>query len=790
MAYDGYKSIYNKTSKDSSGTPPEKPPLGMKNQPSAPDPKGKGFTPGFKFTLTVAILGAFIALGLLGGIFIAYMQEVPEVADLKNYKPNMSTAVYDEKGGMISQLYDEQRTVVRLTDIPVNLQNAVIAKEDPRFFQHSGFDIKGIFRAMVNNLVHGKIVEGASTITQQLARNLFLNREKTFTRKIKEAILALQIEKYYTKKEKIELYCNQVYFGNSAYGVEAAARTYFGKHIYELTLPECAMLAALPQAPSQFNPYRHPDIALEKRNIVLDKMAERGYITEAERDASKASPIALSKLEVKNAPYFVEYVRQQLEATYGSSIIYKGGLRVNTTLNGAMQNTAQEIFNFRIKDIQDKIERSRGKKLDAPLQGAMLAMEPSTGKIFVMIGGVDYSKSEFNRSVQALRQTGSSFKPIVYTSAIASGFRVSDVIMDSPIVFKNTDGTDWKPENFSGKFGGPMILLNGLTYSKNIVTVKLLSKIGTGTVKKYARAMGITSPLANDLTLGLGSSSLSLMEMVTAFCPLANGGSKVTPMSIMNVKDSNGKDLEVNTPRIEQAIPDTTAFIMTYMLENVVNKGTGKTVRNMGFTGPCAGKTGTTNDFTDAWYIGYTPDLVVGIWIGFDNKQSMGKNMVGGTIAAPIWAEFMLNAAPNNTKEFPVPDNIIFKKICMKSGLLATAACTDANTVDAPFIEGTEPTKPCNYHTAVNASNFLSEDMDSSAAASDDWDEEEPAGGAKAPASKVSKPAEESDDENSRVIIQNDKKGGAKKAAVPAPMPVTQKAKPAAEEEDSGYGGF
>ncbi len=783
VAFDGYKSIYNKTSKDSSGPPAGKLPGGFKNQASSPAPKGKGFTPGFKFTLTIAILGAFIGLGLLGGIFIAYMQEVPEVADLKNYKPNMSTAVYDEKGGMITQLYDEQRTVVRLADIPVNLQNAVISKEDPRFFQHSGFDIKGIFRATINNVIHGKIVEGASTITQQLARNLFLNREKTFTRKIKEAILALQIEKYYTKKEIIELYCNQIYFGNSAYGVEAAARTYFGKHIYELTLPECAMLAALPQSPSGSNPYKHPEIALEKRNIVLDKMAERGYITEQERDASKASPIALSKLEVKNAPYFVEYVRQQLETTYGSSIIYKGGLRVNTTLNGAMQNTAQEIFNFRIKDLQDRIERNRGKKLDAPLQGAMLAMEPSTGKIFVMIGGVDYSKSEFNRSVQALRQTGSSFKPIVYTSAIASGFRVSDVIMDSPIVYKNVDGTDWKPENFSGKFGGPMILLNGLTYSKNIVTVKLLSKIGTGTVKKYARAMGITSPLTSDLTLGLGSSSLSLMEMVTAFCPLANGGSKVTPMSILNVKDSNGKDLEVNTPRIEQAIPDTTAYIMTYMLENVVNKGTGKTVRNMGFSGPCAGKTGTTNDFTDAWYIGYTPDLVVGIWIGFDNKQSMGKNMVGGTIAAPIWAEFMLNTASSSTKEFPVPDNIIFKKICTKSGLLATAACTGANTVDAPFIEGTEPTKPCNYHTAVNASNFLSEDMESSAAASDDWDEEETSGGVKtAPPAKSVKISDDSNDEQSRVIIQKD---GKKAAPAPTPAP-----KPAAAEDEGGYNGF
>jgi len=748
--------------------------------PIPPSPKKLGLIPGVQFTLIAVILGSFIGAGLLIGVFLAYMQEIPEVADLKNYKPNMSTAVYDDSGAMVSQLYDEQRTIVRLTDIPINLQNAVIAKEDPHFFQHGGFDIKAIFRALINNTLHGKIVEGASTITQQLARNLFLNREKTFTRKIKEAVLALQIEKYYTKKEIIELYCNQVYFGNSAYGVETASRTYFGKHIYELTLPECAMLAALPQAPSQFNPYKHADIALEKRNIVLDKMAERGYITEQEKNDAKAQPILLSKLEVKNAPYFVEYVRQQLETTYGSSIIYKGGLRVNSTLNGTMQNSAQEIFNSNIKKIQQNIESNRGRKLDAPLQGAMIAMEPATGKILVMIGGVDYSKSEFNRSVQALRQTGSSFKPIVYTAAIASGFRASDVIMDSPIVYKNNDGTEWKPENFSGKFSGPMIILNGLTYSKNIVTVKLLSKLGTGTVKKYARAMGITSPLASDLTLGLGSSSISLMEMVSAFCPLANGGSKVTPMSVINVKDSNGKDLEANSPRIEQAIPDTTAYIVTCMLENVVNKGTGKTVRNMGFTGPCAGKTGTTNDFTDAWYIGYTPDLVVGIWIGFDNKQSMGKNMVGGTIAAPIWAEFMLKSTIPSTKEFPVPDNITFKKICAKSGLLATAACTDANTIDTPFIDGTEPTKPCNYHTNVSSSNFMNEDMESSAAAADDWNEEEGSGN-----KKVSKPVnnttanDSNDDEKTREIKQTD-------STTSAPT-----AKPtAASDEETGYGGF
>ncbi|MCE5300682.1 MAG: PBP1A family penicillin-binding protein [Spirochaetia bacterium] len=775
MVYDGYKSLYNKNNGDREPVPQQQKQQPAVKPPPAPLKSGKNgrLNPAVKTTLAITIIGIFVGLGALAGIFIAYMQEVPEVADLKNYKPNMSTAVYDEKGVLISQLYDEQRTLVRLTDMPVNLQNAVIAKEDPRFFQHSGFDFKGILRATINNIMHGRIVEGASTITQQLARNLFLNREKKFTRKIKEAILALQIEKYYTKKEILELYFNQIFFGNNAYGVEAAARTYFGKHVYELNLQECAMLAALPQAPSAFNPYRYPEIAREKRNIVITKMAERGYISDDEKKAAIETPIELNKLEVKNAPYFVEYVRQQLEASYGTSILYRGGLRVTTTLDNTVQDTAQEIFNFRIRALQERIEKNRGKKLDMPLQGAMLAMDPKTGHIIMMIGGVDFSRSEFNRAVQAKRQTGSSFKPFVYTAAIASGYRVSDVIMDSPIVFQNEDGTSWKPENFSGKFSGPMIILNGLTYSKNVVTVKLLSKIGTGTVKKYANKMGITSPLAGDLTMGLGSSSLSLLEMVTGFCPLANGGMRVEPLAVLTVKDSSGKTLENNTPRITEAIPDTTAYIMTYMLENVVNKGTGKTVRNMGFTAPCAGKTGTTNDFTDAWYIGYTPDLVAGIWIGFDSKESMGKGMVGGSIAAPIWAEFMQNSYNVSNKEFPVPERIVFKKICTKSGMAATANC-GAFTLDAPFVDGTEPAKQCALHSAVNSSNFMNEDMESYDISTDDWDEEE--SGMSESNKKTPKPTDtdDADDENPRQINQTDAKEAAPAKNV--------------EEEDQGIG--
>lgn len=707
MAFDDYKSPYRKDA-------PAPAPQGKspKNQPVSKA----------KIILSITILATFIALGLVAGIFLAYSQEVPEVADLKNYKPNLSTAVYDSAGSLVSQLYAEQRTMVRIADIPVNLQNALISKEDPNFYQHSGFDLKGIIRAAVNNTIHGKVVEGGSTITQQLASSLFLSKERSLTRKIKELLLALQIEKYYTKQEILELYFNQVYFGHGAYGCEAAARTYFGKHINELNLQECAMLAALPQAPSRYDPYKNPDIAAEKRNLVIDKMEEHGYITAGEKDYAISQPITLSKLEVKNAPYFVEYIRQQLEGTYGNTVIYKGGLKVYTTLNAKLQDIAQAAFNKHIKAIQERVEKAAGKPLDEPLQGAMIAMNPHTGEIKVLIGGVDYGSSEFNRAVQAKRQTGSAFKPIVYTAAIENGFRVSDVIIDSPIVFQNDDGTQWKPENFSGRFTGPMIILNALTHSVNVVTVKLLNQIGVVTAKKYARKLGITSPLASDFTLGLGSSSVSLLELVTAFCPLANGGMAVSPLSVLNVKDSGGKTLEQHSPQINEALAPSTAYIMTYMLENVVNKGTAKIIRSMGFSGPCAGKTGTTNDSTDAWFIGYTTDLVVGVWVGLDDKESLGRNMTGGAIAAPLWADFMLNAFGASNQEFPVPDNIVFKKICTKSGKLATQHCP--TSVDAPFIEGTEPTQECTIHGGVQA-NFLSEDMQSF----DEWDDESAASG-------------------------------------------------------------
>ncbi|HDT15425.1 MAG TPA: PBP1A family penicillin-binding protein, partial [Firmicutes bacterium] len=664
-----------------------------------------------KRVVAFSILSFFAALGVIAGIVIAFTQEVPEIADLRGYKPNLSTAIYDVNNTLVSQVFTERRTLVKLQQVPDHLLKALLAKEDPNFYIHNGIDFRGVIRAAYNNFVHRKIVEGGSTITQQLAKNLFLTAERNFTRKIKEALLALQIEKYYTKDEILELYLNQIYFGSGAYGIEAATRTYFGKHVEEITLAESALLAMLPQAPSARSPYRNLDLALEKRDLVIEIMAERGVITETEKLEALAEPITLGKLEVENAPYFVEYIRRRLEGTYGTNIIYKGGLRVYTTIDSQLQETAQRVFARHIARLEQQIQRSKKEELKEPLQGALLAMDPNTGHIKAMIGGIDYSKSEFNRAVQAKRQTGSAFKPIVYTAAVDNGFRVCDIIMDSPIVFDNSNGSSWKPENFSGKFTGPMLLLNGLAQSQNVVAVKVLDKVGIGTTQRYARRMGIESALSNDLTLALGSASLSLFEMVNSFCTLANGGMKVEPMSVLQVKDSEGKILEQHNPRLTSAIKDSTAYIVTFMLENVINRGTGRRVRNMGFQGPAAGKTGTTNEFTDAWFIGYTPDLVVGVWVGFDSKDTMGKSIVGGSAAAPIWTDFMLQAFEKSEGHFPVPDSIIYKKICLQSGFLAAPGCRAV--IDAPFVEGTEPHRECTIHSGMQTGSFLNTDFES-----------------------------------------------------------------------------
>ncbi len=660
----------------------------------------------FASTLMTLFFIAFAGLGVIGGILYAQLQELPDIANLNDFKTSEATHIYDINGNLISQLWLEQRTIVPLEKIPQTLQNAVIATEDERFYEHWGIDVVGVARAFMVNISSGGLREGASTITQQLARTLFLTQEKTLSRKIREALLSVQIEKNYSKKQILEMYLNDIYYGEGAYGVESAARSYFGKHLEDLTLPECALLAGLPKSPTHFDPYKFPLEALKRRNLVLDRMVTTNYISQQEATDAKNIPIELKKIEVQNAPYFVEYVRQQLEARYGSNAVYKGGLQVYTTLDMKLQEVAQRALAHGLENAEILARKNRLSNIpvDQPIQGALLAMDPHTGAIRAMIGGVDYHKSVFNRAIQAHRQPGSSFKPIIYAAAIENGYTMADVFLDAPIVYPDpVTGKPWRPLNFSDKFRGPTTLHTALMYSINVVTIKLLEKLGIQPVVSVARRLGITTPIKPNLSLGLGTSEVSLEEMVQAFSVFPNQGVRVEPFGILTVKDSSGHVLENNTPVGESVLDPMVAYIMVHTMKDVIDNGTGRIIRRLGFTYPAAGKTGTTNDNVDAWFIGFTPDLTCGVWVGYDERQSLGKKQTGGETAAPIWAEFMKAAIAGTVpKDFEPPKNadteLVEKKICLTSGLLAGPECIGVR--DEIFKKETAPTKFCNIHTA------------------------------------------------------------------------------------------
>ena len=666
-------------------------------------------------TLLKVFFAVFFALAGVGiGFLYAQLQQLPDIKLLQTTSPSQATRIYDINGELVSQLWLEQRTVVPLDKIPQSLQDALIATEDDRFYRHIGIDPIGMARAFIQNIRHaGEKVQGGSTLTQQLARNLFLNSDKTFTRKIREILLALQIERNYTKKEILEMYLNQIYLGEGAYGVESAARCYFGKHVEDLTVPECAYIAGLPKAPVEYDAYRHPEKALERRALVLDAMASHGKITQQEATDARNTPIELKKIEVQNAPYFVEYVRQQLESRYGSNAVYKGGLSVYTTLDLKMQEAAQAAVTRGVENAEIVARKTRLTNIpvDQPIQGALLAMDPHTGAIRAMIGGIDYRKSVFNRSIQARRQPGSSFKPFIYTAAIENGYTMADVFLDTPVVYPDpTTGQPWRPTNFSGKFRGPTTLHTALMYSINVVTIKLLEKLGIQPVVSVARRLGITTPIKPNLTLGLGTSEVSLQEMVQAFSVFANQGVRVEPFGILSVKDSSGHVLENNAPVGQPVLDPEVAYIMSNTLKDVIDHGTGRVIRRLGFTYPAAGKTGTTNDNIDAWFIGFTPSLACGVWIGYDERQSLGKKQTGGEAAAPIWAEFMKAAmAGKPMEDFEPPKGMeadfVHKKICLDSGLLATTYCP--RTRDEIFKKETVPTKLCNLHSGTGGSEDL-----------------------------------------------------------------------------------
>ncbi|MFO7569553.1 MAG: PBP1A family penicillin-binding protein [Smithellaceae bacterium] len=636
-----------------------------------------------------------ILLVTVGGTVAYYVLtlDLPGIDALKDYRPSIASRVLDENDELIDEFFLEDRKLIDVKDTPKILSQAFISAEDSRFYQHKGFDMQSIFRALFKNMEAGRIVQGGSTITQQVAKLMYLSPERKYLRKFKEAILSYRIDKYLTKEEILNLYLNQIYLGHGTYGVESAAVGYFGKSAREINLPEAALLAGLPKAPSSYSPYLYFDRAKERQVYVLTRMVEDGYITQEQMTAAVAAPLNFRPMKPKDkvAAYFVEHVRRYVQEKYGADVLYKEGLTIYTTLNLSAQVAARDALERGLSELEERSEFDKGL-----VQGALYAMDVKTGAIRAMVGGRDFSKSEFNRTTQARRQPGSAFKPLIYTAAFDKGMNPSTRFVDSPLVFDDPTQEDglWKPKNFDEKFMGPITMRTALVQSRNIVTIKILQEIGIDYAVSYAMNMGITSPQARNLSLALGASGVTVQELVRAYGVLANQGKKVTPYFIRKIVDRTGNVFEETRIESQQVVDPRIAFMTSYILRDVVESGTGRRVKSIGR--PVAGKTGTTNDIRDAWFIGYTPSLIAGVWVGFDQEATLGKNEVGGRAAAPIWLYFMEQVMQNKPVEaFPTPEGIVFVKVDPKTGMMATPS--SGGTIYECFLENALPEERTEY---------------------------------------------------------------------------------------------
>jgi len=639
--------------------------------------------------IIVIFLIIFVGTALAGSSLFYYLllKELPSIAALKDYRPSITTRVYADNNELIDEFFLEDRKVIKYEDIPKIVIQAFVAAEDARFFQHKGFDMQSMSRAFFKNLEAGRIVQGGSTITQQVAKVLYLSPERSYMRKLKEALLAYKIDKYLTKEEIITLYLNHIYLGHGTYGIEAASQGYFGKSARDLTLAEAALLAGLPKAPSNYSPYLYPDKAYQRQAYVLSRMLEDEYITKTERDRALSTKLRFRSIKPKDkiATYFIENVRRYVQEKYGSDVLYKEGLEVFTTLNIHMQKAARAAVEKGLKEMEEREKYEKGL-----VQGALFAMDPKSGAIRAMVGGRDFNRSEFNRATQSRRQPGSAFKPLIYTAAFDKGMTPSTVIVDAPIVYPDPSSPDgvWKPKNFDEKFQGPTTLHNALVHSRNIITIKILEEIGVDYATAYAANMGITSPLSRNLSIALGTSGVTLQELVRAYGVLANEGKRVQPFFIKKIVDRTGHVFEEAQPKIEQVIDPRIAFMTSYVMQDVVESGTGQRVKKLGR--PVAGKTGTTDDTRDAWFMGFTPSLVAGVWIGFDQERPLGRQEVGGRAAAPIWLYFAEKALEGMPVEvFPIPEGIVFTKVDPKTG--TPARFWTKGAIFEAFLEGTTP---------------------------------------------------------------------------------------------------
>lgn len=620
----------------------------------------------FILLLTILILSAFT--------FDLPMVQVPE-----------ASIVYDINNRPIKGLSEQNRISISFDEIPTDFKNAVIAVEDKNFYQHHGVDISGIMRAMFINIKNLKIVEGGSTITQQTAKNLFLTNERTFLRKIKELFYAIELEKNYSKDEILTMYCNTIYFGEGAYGIEVAARTFFAKGASDLTLAESALLAGLPRWPSNYNPYKNPELAKKRQETVLQRMVAEGIISDEIRKEAIAEELEFkrSSFITGDAPYFIAMVKDYLSDKYGERMVYQGGLKIYTTLDLDLQRAANESFKEGMKPHPQD------------LQAALVAVDVTNGHIRSLIGGRNFATSNYNR-VFAKRQPGSTFKPFIYSLAIDYGYTAADQIMCEEVIFELPNGDEYRPTDYGNEpyHWRDFTLKEAIMKSDNVVSVILNSILGPEQAAQHSEKFGFSN-LKPILSLPLGSIETSPLEMALAYSVFANSGIYSEPLYILKVVDRNGKVLEENSPRQKQIISPENAYIITNMLQGVlVPGGTGSRLRNI-LTGPAAGKTGTTDDFKDAWFVGYSPSISCAVWVGYDKGER--TNLVGGAVSGPIWASFMQAAANKlERNDFTKPETINLINICLDSGQIATESCP--NTVDMAFINGSEPDSICYYH--------------------------------------------------------------------------------------------
>jgi len=745
--------------------------------------------------VTVAIV---TALGVAGYVFYL-LARLPRVDRLADYKPPIVSQVFGDDGSLVGEFYLERRIVVPVNKMPRKLIQAFVAAEDANFYSHKGIDYFGILRAAFKNLLSMRKKEGASTITQQVTKSMLLTPEKKFSRKIKEAILATRMEEKLSKDEILYLYLNQIYLGGGAYGVQVAAETYFGKNVDQLNLAEMAMLAGLPKAPNAYSPVKHLDKARERQAYVLDRMVKEGYITAAEAEYAKKTPLSIhpmKKVNSEQSAYFLEQIRMQLEQKYGEDQLYKGGLKIYTTMNAEMQRAAYESvrnglkavdkrqgFRGPIKYLKDsevdafcakveegidsavlktgetyqgvvvgfnpakgeaivrvgdrkgvlgrkglawagrlamhdsygKPEKGKSKALTLgsvievavvtpeinkdgaqfaldqtpEVQAALVAVDPRTGGIKAMVGGYDFRKSQFNRAIQAKRNAGSAFKPIIYAAALDKGLTPATIIVDSEVEYPDGAGGVWKPKNYDGTFRGPVTMREALTNSINIVSVKILEQIGAPYAAEYAKKLGFTSEIPANLALALGAASISPLELTSAYAVFANKGELLPTSFITKVTDNDGTILQqAAAPIPVPVVSPETSYVITNLMQSVVASGTGHRASLIGR--PVAGKTGTTNESKDAWFVGYIPQLVTGVWVGYDQERSLGAGGSGGQAAAPIWAEFMQKSVTSlPVEDFTAPENVTFVLINPRTGRLAREGTPGA--VMECFIKGTEP---------------------------------------------------------------------------------------------------